>query len=200
MVPIRLILPLAVLLSLLVGCSRGPAFKGTPLDPPRETLDFSLTDQFGQRLQLSDLKGKVVVLTFLYTACRDICPLVTQKLHDTTGLLEDRRRDMIFLAVTVDPQRDTVPQIRAYSRRWGMLDRWRFLTGSEQELKPMWRYYWAGEIRREAVSGPQATSGYGIQHLSPVHLIDRNGRVRVAYGSDFRPAELAHDIEALLNS
>ncbi len=194
----RSIVTLAVLLSLLAACSRRPAFQGTPLDPPRDSLDFMLTDQFGQRLRLTELRGRVVVLTFLYTACPDLCPLVTQKIREVGRLLDDKRRDLAFLAVTVDPQRDTVPAIAEYSRRWGMLHRWRFLTGSERELEPIWRYYWVGEIRREAIGGAAAPATYDVQHLAPVHLIDRDGRVRVAYGSNFRPAELAHDIEALL--
>lgn len=187
-----------MLLSLLAACSGRPTFHGTPLDPPRDTLDFALTDQFGQPLRLSDLKGQVVVLTFLYTACTDLCPLVTQKLRETVRLLAAEGKRVTVLAVTVDPERDTVSRLADYSRQWGMLDRWRVLTGSAQQLEPVWRYYWVGEIRREATGSPAAPAAYEVQHSSPVHLIDRKGRIRAVYGSDFRPAELAADIEGLL--
>lgn len=199
MARLRPIMALVMLFSLVAACSRRPTFQGAPLDPPRETLDFTLTDQFGHPLRLSDLRGKVVVMTFLYTACTDICPLVTQKIRDVTRLVDDRRREVAFLAVTVDPERDTVPQIEEYSRRWGMRERWRFLTGRERELEPIWRYYWAGKIRLEVVGGQETRSTYEVQHMAPVQLIDPAGKVRVAFGSDFRPAELAHDIETLLN-
>jgi protein SCO1/2 len=194
---------LALALALGAGCARRPAFRGTALDPPRDALDFTLTDQFGGSVRLADLRGRAVVLTFLYTSCTDVCPLVTQKIHDVTELLGARRREVAFLAVTVDPARDTVAQGAAYSRRWGLLDRWRFLTGSEAVLAPLWRYYWVGDVRRAAVGSPAASAAaapaaYDVEHAAPVHLVDRRGRIRVVYGSEFRPAELAHDIDILL--
>ena len=187
-----------VLLSILVSaCSRPPAFQGTALDPPRAALDFTLTDQFGHVLRFAELREKVVVLTFLYTACPDICPLVTQKVRDVAARLGDRWRDVAIIAVTVDPVRDTVAQAAAYSQQWDMLDRWHFLTGSEAALTPLWRYYWVGDVHREAV-GSAGPAGYNVAHSAPVHLIDQRGRVRVVYGSGFGPAELIHDIEILL--
>jgi protein SCO1/2 len=187
-----------VLLSILVtNCSRPPAFQGTALDPPRPALDFTLTDQFGHALRFTELREKVVVLTFLYTACPDVCPLVTQKIRDVATRLGDYRRDVAIVAVTVDPTRDTVAQAAAYSRQWDMLDRWHFLTGSEAALTPLWRYYWAGAVHRETV-GRAGPAAYTVAHAAPVHLIDQRGRVRVVYGSEFGPADLVHDIEILL--
>jgi len=181
------------------GCSREPAFQGTALEPPRATLDFSLTDQFGHLVRLSDSRGRVVVLTFLYTSCTDTCELMTRKLQAVTEQLADRPLDVAILAVTVDPARDTVARRIAYSRKWGMLDRWRFLTGSEQELRPVWRYYWVGDVKREPTKHrARSVSDYEVLHASPVHLIDRRGQVRVAYSSEFPPGVLAHDIQVLL--
>ena len=180
------------------GCSREPAFQGTALTPPRATLDFSLTDQFGQGVRLSDLRGRVVVLTFLYTSCTDTCELVTRKLQAVADQLGAERQAVSLLAVTVDPARDTVPRIAAYSRKWGMLDRWHFLTGSERALRPLWRYYWVGDVEPEAARHRSGPSAYEVRHASPVQLIDRAGRVRVAYSSEFELGALAHDIRVLL--
>jgi protein SCO1/2 len=180
----------------MAACSRTPTFRGTALDPPRATLDFTLTDQAGRTVRWSEFHGRVVVLTFLYTSCRDVCPLVAGELREASELLGDRRRDVAIVAVTVDPTRDTVARAAIYSRDWRMLDRWEFLTGREAELAPLWRYYWAGDVHREAVGTPLA--GYDVAHTAPLHLIDRHGRVRVVYGSDVRPAELVHDVELLL--
>src|SRR5438045_2983066 len=54
---------------------------GAIVNPPFAAPDFQLSDQFGQPVRLSSFKGKVVVLTFLYTNCPDACPLITGKLH-----------------------------------------------------------------------------------------------------------------------
>lgn len=180
-------LTLAALFSAFLA---GPSFRLTALDPPRESLDFRLVDQFGQRVSLADFGGKVVVLTFLYTSCPDVCPLVAQRLRATHGLLGDDASDVAFLVVTVDPERDTVSRLYEYSRKLDMLDTWHFLTGSRAELEPVWEHYWVGKVWKDEKGN--------VMHQAPVHLIDQRGRVRVVTGQAFRPAELAHDIEALL--
>ncbi|MFQ5899062.1 MAG: SCO family protein [Candidatus Methylomirabilia bacterium] len=187
----RSVVALAVLGGLLIGCSRQPAFRGMPLDPPRELLDFTLRDQFGQPVRLADLRDRVRVLTFLYTSCPDVCPLVAGKLRRAYELLEDPS-EVAFLAVTVDPERDTEARVYEYSEQYGMLDRWQFLIGTHESLQPLWDYYWVGQVSKEA------TGSYTVRHTTPIHLIDRRGRIRVVYGNTFRAAELAQDIELLL--
>jgi protein SCO1/2 len=180
------------------GWSRPPEFQGQVLDPPRPARDFALRDQSGRLVRLSALQGQVVVLTFLYTTCPDVCPLITGKLHEVTDLLGDRRKKVAVVAVTVDPEGDTTAAVTAYSRRWAMLDRWRYLTGTPRQLQPIWEYYWVGQVRRELPGSTPGHAHYGIGHNSPIHLLDRAGRVRVVFDADFQPAAMAHDIEALL--
>jgi protein SCO1/2 len=129
-------------------------------------------------------------LTFLYTSCPDVCPLVTQKLKDTSKLLGKAGSGVVFLVVTVDPERDTVERLYEYSRQFAMLDKWHFLTGTESKLKPVWDYYWVGKVSKDGKGN--------VTHQAPVHIIDQEGRVRAVSGQTFRPAELAHDIEMLL--
>ncbi len=194
--------PLGMLLfaTLISACSPRPAFEGTALDPPRPELDFTLVDQFGQPVELARLKGRVVVLTFLYTRCTELCPLVTRKIRHAIDLLAEDSRNVEVLAVTVDPTHDDVAAASAYSRKWSLLARWRFLTGGAAELEPVWRYYWVGQIRQEGAGTPDGGSAPDdVEHMSPVHLIDQTGRVRVVYGNDFQPEALVHDIRVLLH-
>jgi cytochrome oxidase Cu insertion factor (SCO1/SenC/PrrC family) len=81
-----------------------------------------------------------------------------------------------------------------------MSDRWQFLTGSEQDLEPVWEFYWVGHVRREPSGSAPAPTAYAIGHGSPVHLLDREGRIRVVFDADFRPAAMAHDLETLLQN
>lgn len=193
-----LVLSIVCLASPLPGWARGPLFQGQVLDPPRPALDFTLPDQSGHPLRLSALHGEVVVLTFLYTTCPDVCPLVTAKLREVSDLLAAHRGQVAIVAVTVDPERDTTAAVTEYSRRWRMLDRWRFLTGRQPQLAPIWEYYWVGQVRREQPGSTRAQPRYAIGHGSPVHLVDRAGAVRIVFDADFRPAAMAHDIEVLL--
>lgn len=183
---------LALLTSLLIGCTQEPTFRGTVLDPPRAARDFTLTDQFGKHVRPSDFRGRVVVLTFLYTSCPDVCPIIADKLRKTVEPLGDPMPDVAVLVVTVDPERDTTDRVYAYSQQHKMLDRWHFLIGEARELRPIWEYYWVGQVRK-------VEEGEVI-HSSPVHLADRHGKIRVVFGSRFEPSDLAHDIRALLRS
>jgi protein SCO1/2 len=176
----------------LAACGGEPVFQMTRLDPPRPAQDFALTDQLGRPVRLSDFRGRVVVLTFLYTACPDVCPLVAGRLRESRRLLGDRAAEAVFVVVTVDPETDTVPRLRAYSEAQGLLDGWRLLTGPRAELEPVWQYYWVGTVSKDA-NGT-------VTHQAPVHLIDQVGQIRAASGQDIRPAALAHDIEALLRA
>lgn len=184
--------------ALVSACARKAAFQGQVLDPPRPPLDFTLPDQAGRPLTLSALHGQVVVLTFLYTTCPDVCPLVTAKLREVSDLLGQRRSTVAMVAVTVDPERDTAAAVTEYSRRWSMLDRWRFLVGTQAQLEPIWEFYWVGQVRRELPGSTPKQPQYAVGHGSPVHLLDRTGLVRVVFDADFRPAAMAHDIEILL--
>ena len=144
----------------------------------------------GTRVRLSDLQGQVVVLTFLYTSCPDLCPLVTGKLRKTIESLNNLTPRVAFLAVTVDPDQDTIKRVYTYSQQHGMLDRWHFLTGEAKQLQPIWEYYWVGKVGKDEKGD--------VMHQAPVHRHNRQGRIRVVYGNSFRPADLAHDITILL--
>jgi protein SCO1/2 len=98
-----------------------------------------------------------------------------------------------FLAVTVDPERDTVGRLHEYSVQYKMLDKWRFLTGSKAELEPLWQYYWVGEVHT-VESGESAPV---VEHTAPIHVI-ATGQVQVVYGSTFQASDLAHDLRLLL--
>jgi protein SCO1/2 len=172
---------------------RPVSFVGTRLEPPREALDFQLTDQFGQEVRLSTFSPGVVVLTFIYTSCKDVCPITTAKLHRARALLGRDAQRVTFLAVTVDPARDTVERLHAFSSTHDMLDKWRFLTGSKAELEPLWLYYWVGEVRD--VEGSEGKPV--VEHTAPIHVI-AGGQVQVVYGESFQASDLAHDRRLLL--
>lgn len=200
----------------VTSSERAPRFQGNLLEPPKETLPFTLTNQFGRTVQWSDYRGKVVVLTFLYTFCPDLCPLTTAKLKEAHRLLGKDAARVAFVAMTVDPERDTPERVRVYSQGFDMLDKWEFLVGSEAQLRPLWQGYWAGEPRKVVLDregnvvpcdqptlsteekGTACGAEYAVEHGAPVHIIDQKGWGRVVYGSTFLPAELAHDIRLLL--
>src|SRR5215510_8235428 len=93
---------------------------------------FSLTTQEGARLTLQDLRGKVVAVTFIYASCADTCPLLTAKLAGLQARLgTDFGTKVFFVAITVDPERDTPQVLKGYAQAHGAnLAGWAFLTGT----------------------------------------------------------------------
>ena len=205
--------------AMLAGCSQTPAsFMGTELTAKEPAPGFTLVDQFGEEISLSDKRGNVVALTFLYTNCPDICPLTAHSLgkaHEALG--EDTARVSI-IAISVDPDRDTPQQARAYSQQRNMLDKWSFLTGPEEELSLLWEAFYVAvdrtddsggaieslgtDLAREALASSEGLSekaAYLVTHSAPVYLIDQQGTMRsIITDLTLDPEPLVHDIRLLL--
>ena len=213
--PVSGLILITALMAFCIACSTEASFKGTELTSNQTAEPFRLRDQFDQTVALEDLAGKVVILTFLYTNCQDICPLTTETLRRAYESLECDAESVAFVAISVDPARDTAEQLHRYSEERGMLDRWSFLTGSEDELMPVWRaYYIAAQsesVRRSDLpelvleaehhesNEENGLAGYLVSHSAPVYLIDQYGKLRVLLSDiTLDAAPLVHDIRLLL--
>jgi protein SCO1 len=175
---------LGVALFARTGARSAPVAFAGALRPDVPPQDFSLRDQDGRLVSLRQFRGRVVVLTFLYTTCRDVCPLTATQIR---GALDDLDRPVPALAVSVDPSNDTPERAREFLFRRGLAhDRMRFLLGSRAQLTPIWKAY---GIR------PQ---GVAFDHSAYVLLIDRHGRQRIGFPvQELVPEDLAHDIRRL---
>ena len=156
---------------------------------------FTLTDQFGKRVSLSSLRGKVVVLAFNDPKCTTICPLTTTALLQAKRLLGPAGSQVELLGIGANPEATQVKWVRDYSRVHGMLHKWRFLTGSLPELKRVWRAY---GIDAAVESGM-------VDHTPATFVIAPNGREHrlfltvMAYSSVNQLGyELGQSISALL--
>ncbi len=172
------------------ACSTSARFQGTDLGGT-PAPDFRLVDQRGSSVALSDLRGRVVVLTFVYTHCADVCPLIASKLSQVYNQLGTTAKQVSFVAVSVDPEGDTPLSIAEFSRQTGMDGKWIYLTGTRAQLESVWQAYYLG------IETPVPPSTQ-VGHSSRVVLIDRAGRERVNLDPDFQPADLVHDLKILV--
>jgi protein SCO1/2 len=210
------------------GTSDSSGLKGTVISPPMVAHDFTLKDQTGASFNLSSTRGKVVVLSFIYTHCTDICPFVSLKLKDARTLLGADAKNVVFVAVTTDPKRDTVPVVARYSKEIGLYNAWHFVTGHEDEVKKVWTAYGVyAEISKptESPSSGHSTTmadqehdqglsqvdkalatkvikhfggGYEVGHSAPFWVVDTKGMVRAILDADALPEEIATDVRVLL--
>ena len=218
---IRLVWPVALFIALvLAACDRTmsePEFNGTPLKSGDIAPNFELTNQAGRSVSLESLKGQVVVLTFLYTNCPDVCPIVTSRLREIQTLLESEADDALFVAVSVDPERDTIESARKYLDKWELSANWHFLVGDRPELEEVWKAYYvdpavsdhdpleSGQASptpepRGAIDALSAeiAERYLVIHSTPVFLIDRDGNRRVVFTPPLEPEEVSEDIRVLI--
>jgi len=153
---------------------------------------FALTTADGGRLTLDDLRGKVVAVTFIYATCTDTCALLTAKLA-TLGqrMGKDFGTKVTFVAITVDPERDTPDVLSSYARAHGARGAgWAFLTGTPAQIKDVAQRY--GVFARKTDRGD-------VDHTFLTSLVDRAGALRVQYmGVRFDPDELLRDVRSLV--
>jgi protein SCO1/2 len=179
---------------LLAACGRSAvAFRGTLLDPPPPVQDFTLTDQHGQPFRLSDHQGQVVLLFFGYTFCPDVCPVtlgIWKRVHEALG--EDARQ-VRFVFITVDPERDTPERLRQYLAI--LNEDFIGLTGMPEVLQPVYQTF---GVYFEKDSATESAAGYLVNHTASAFVVDRAGqwRLRHAYGT--AAEDILHDIVQLL--
>jgi cytochrome oxidase Cu insertion factor (SCO1/SenC/PrrC family) len=182
-----------------IAAAQTPGLANPNLDPGARlnavAPDFTLTDQFGKRVSLRSLRGKVVVLSFNDPECTTICPLTTTAMLRAKQLLGPAASKVALIGIGANPEKTQVKWVRAYSRVHGMLHKWHFLTGSLPELKRVWRSYY---IAAAVVNG-------AIDHTPATYVIGPTGRESrlyqtvMAYSSVNQLGyELAQSISALL--
>jgi protein SCO1/2 len=159
-------------------------FAGSLRPPDVPPKDFRLRDQDGRPASLAQYRGRVVVLTFMYSTCEDTCPLQADQIR---GALDTLGGDAVpALAVSVDPANDTPDRARRFLLEHSLTGRMRFLLGKRAQLAPVWRAY---GVR------PQ---GEAFDHSAYVLLIDERGRQRISFPLDqLTPEGLAHDVRLL---
>lgn len=107
--------------------------------------DLEVVDQNGQRHRFySDIiKGKVVLINFVYTHCKDACPMATQKMSQIRTLLGESARDQVwFISISIDPENDTPGAMKAFMNKMQVDEtHWLFLTGDKHNLETIVRRF-----------------------------------------------------------
>lgn len=170
-----------------------PAATPSPLPKIASAPEFTLTSQDGVSVALADFRGKVVVVTFIYTLCADTCPVLTPMMsfiQDRLGA--DFGAKIVFISVTVDPERDTPQVLREYAQVFGANPSgWYFVTGAPDVIRDVNRRY--GVFAAKAADG-------SVDHTFLTSIIDPRGILRVQYlGIRFDPEEFRRDLLSLVN-
>lgn len=180
---------------LLLTCAPAHAQSGNEwkrLDADEPAPGFTLTSQDGKHVSLKDFRGKAVVLSFIYTSCRDICPVLPQIIDRSAQVLsETERKQVRFVGVSIDPRRDTPEKLRNFMQGHNLSpERWTLLTGSLKEASKVADDY--GIVAKPDLQGD-------LVHNAVYVLIDPQGRLRTEFHGLFTPTqEIAKALRKLI--
>ena len=176
-----------------VHSAKSASFLGSELTPPKPAPAVPLRNYLGgSRVNIAAYRGKAVLVTFLYTHCPDVCPLIAANLGVALHLLGPHAAAKVqVIAVSVDPRGDTRQTVTTFMKEHGVTGRMLYLTGSAKELGHVWQAWGVGSER-------DAQQPTFINHSAAVFGVDGSGRLRTVYiGASWKPSEIAHDVPLL---
>jgi protein SCO1 len=175
-----------------VHSTRSASFQGNELSPPKQAPGLSLRNYTGERVNIDSYRGRAVLVTFLYTHCPDVCPLITANMRVAQNLMGVKEAARVqIVAVSVDPRGDTPQTVAAFLAQHGMTGRMKYLIGTPRELGKVWEAWGVGSER-------DAQQPDVINHSALVYGVDATGKMRTLYiGGTWKPSEIAHDVPLL---
>ena len=173
--------------------NRGTPIHGTAFDPNTPAPNFTLEEAGSKQVQLSDYRGKVVLLYFGYTYCPDICPTTLATLARARDSLGAEASKVQVIMVTVDPQRDTADRLTSYVKKFD--PSFIGLTGTLAQIQPIASSYGI-YFQAEAPSG---SGGYTVDHTAAVTMIDPQGNRRLLESYGTTSDQFAADIRSILH-
>jgi protein SCO1 len=161
------------------------------LEPAKPAPALALHNYLGQPVNIDSYRGKALLVTFLYTNCPDVCPLIASNLRVALNLMGPANASKVqVIAVSVDPRHDTPKAVASFLTHHGMTGRMQYLVGSGKELARVWQAWGVGSERD--LQQPQF-----INHTGLVYGVTASGKRLTIYASSFQPSEIAHDVPEL---
>jgi protein SCO1/2 len=164
------------------------------LSPATPEPPLKLRNYLGQPVNIDQYRGKPVLITFVYTHCPDVCPLMISNLRVAQNLMgASGPQKAQVIAVSVDSKGDTPKTVKAFLKAHEMTGRMQYLIGNQQELSRVWKAWGVGSER-------DAKNPDFVEHSGLVYGITASGKRAVLYSASFKPAAIAHDVPLLASN
>ncbi len=163
---------------------------GSDVLAPQMRLENGRT---GTTFDTASLSGEPYVVTFLYTHCPTICPLIGAELQEALRELGPEAKRVAVVGLSVDPIGDTVSTVKAWLHVHQEPSNFQYLIGSKEQLQPYWNAWHVG---------PQIVGDPDSSHTAAIYLITSTGRIAgiISAGTQVPSSDLAYDFRALLKS
>jgi protein SCO1 len=163
--------------------SSAAEFDGALMPAGVRAPDFSLRDQSGRSMSMAQFRGRPVIATFLYSHCKDTCPVQARLI---SSAVEELGHQVAVLAFSVDPANDTGASVHHFMREQKVTANIRWVLGSERQLAPIWKGYAITPQREDE------------EHMARIVLIDKRGFQKIGYPLEqTTPDRIAHDMRLL---
>ena len=168
-------------------------FEGGVVSPRREAPPLQLTDIDGKAVDIRDLRGHPVLVTFVYANCPDVCPLIMENLHRVRELAGPLGKRMRVIAVSVDPAGDTPAVVRRFLAAHQVRSFVDYGIGDRATLERVWADW---QVSTQAPKDdPEA-----IEHSSLIYGVTAGGELATAYPVGFEAESIARDLPLLARS
>ncbi len=171
---------------------RPHSFHGAIIQSSTAAPAVDLLAHTGERVELSQYEGKVIVLYFGYTYCPDVCPTTLNRVDDALDLLGDKADDVQVIMVSVDPERDTPDVLRRYLPAFD--ESFLGLTGTRDEVARLATVYGVYFEKTEVDSA----AGYLVDHTATLMVIDKAGYLKLVLPFDVAAEDIADDLSYLI--
>jgi protein SCO1/2 len=160
------------------------------LEPVSQAPPLQLDNHLGQPVNLDSYRGKAVLITFVYTHCPDVCPLIVSNLRVAQKLLGPEASKAQIIAVSVDPKGDNRNTVTKFLASHEMTGKMQYLIGDRKELGATWKAWGVGQER-------DAGHPDLVEHSGLVYGITGSGKRMTIYAANFKPSAIAHDVPLL---
>ncbi len=183
--PFRITALAILLIVATASCSAlKPSLKGAVVSPTVTAADINLTDHNGQPFQLSQFRGKVVLVFFGFSNCVTECPATLAIMRQALETVGDASKDVMVVMVSTDPANDTPQSMKEFMGKFDPA--FLGLLGTPDELAKAWQDY-----------GVAVLDGFGT-HSSFTYVVDKKGDLREFFSPDTSSDDIASDLEVLL--
>jgi cytochrome oxidase Cu insertion factor (SCO1/SenC/PrrC family) len=142
---------------------------------PKPVPDFRLVDQDGQEVTLRELRGKVVLLNFIYTGCEDSCASMKELKTLARALGGRMGKEVSFVSISLNPEGDTPEALKAFGQRWGIGPGWKLLTHPSAAAEELASAY--GVYVKRIAAGHKSNHG-DIEYSDVILFVDQEGKLR----------------------
>ncbi|MCW9707093.1 SCO family protein [Fodinibius salsisoli] len=174
---------LAGLFCLATACSNPDVI------PNFEDTNFSLVNEDGSAVNFpEDFKGQTSVITFIFTHCPDVCPVITANMKNIQSQLADTT-GIQFIEISFDPERDTPSVLAKYKKLYKLNEQFSLLTGQPAEVDSLLSKLEITAIKTRVDSLHRDSSEYAMKHSNTIYIMDEEGRIRKEYPANVVPPE-----------